>query len=94
MSTADIYGDPGLFQKLYPRLLTAAVLEAISTPPDQAMAPSTLDVSTLLARADRGKPTEERLREGLSAITREDGSGLQFRCMCDKVELHRQSLMK
>ena len=90
LSTADVYGDPVLFRKLFPRLLASAALEAISAPAANAQAPSTLDVSKLLAMADKGKPVEE----AGSAVIRESNRTLQFRCLYDKVELHRQSLVK
>jgi hypothetical protein len=89
LSTADVYADPALFKKLYPRLLAAAALEAMSAPAEPARAPSALDASKLLAAADKGKSAAP----GSAAIL-ESSRALQFRFLQDNVEWHRQSLAK
>ncbi len=85
LSSADIYGDPALFRKLYPRLLAAAALEAISTPSGNNAPPSVADAAKLLAAADGGRPAGD-LREG--------GKTLQSRFLLENVEVHRQSFLK
>lgn len=85
ISSSDIYGDPALFRKLYPRLLAAAALEAMSTPTQADSPPSVADATRLLAAADHGKPSGALL---------ENDRTLQVRCVVDSVEVHRQSTVK
>lgn len=77
-AVADLYADPGLFRKLYPRLLAAAAIEAMSVPPKASKAPSPAELAKLLRSADAksGK-----------------GAPLQFRFRHGDVELHRQVLL-
>jgi hypothetical protein len=89
LSTSDIYADPALFRKLYPRLLAAAALEAMSLPSEAVAAPAALDASKLLAAADKAKPTSPA-----TASIRESSGAVQFRFLQDNVEWHRQSLAK
>lgn len=89
LSTADVYADPALFKKLFPRLLASAALEAMSTPATSTSAPPVREVTRFLIATDQVKPAAT----GPSAI-REDSGSLQFRFLCDKVELHRQALAK
>lgn len=85
LSSADVYGDPALFRKLYPQLLAAAALEAMSTPSTADAPPSVADATKLLAAADGGTP---------SGVLREGDRTLQARFVVDSVEVHRQSLVK
>jgi hypothetical protein len=87
LSGADLYADPGLFRKLYPRLLASAALEAISVPSREPKALTAADVLKFLAAADRAKPAG-------AASVREGARTLQFRTMHGGMELHRQSLAK
>jgi len=89
LSTSDVYADPALFKKLYPRLLAAAALEAMSVPAEAVAAPTALDASKLLAAADKAKPASPA-----TASMRESSGTLQFRFLQDNVEWHRQSLAK
>jgi hypothetical protein len=89
LSTADVYADPALFRKLYPRLLAAAALEAMSIPAETVAAPPALDASKLLAAADKAKPASPA-----TASIRESSGAVQFRFLQDNVEWHRQSLAK
>jgi hypothetical protein len=89
LSTADVYADPALFRKLYPRLLAAAALEAMSVPAEAVAAPPALDASKLLAAADKAKPASPA-----AAAMREGSGTVQFRFLQDNVEWHRQSLAK
>jgi hypothetical protein len=86
LSTSDVYADPALFKKMYPRLLAAAALEAMSVPAEAVVAPTALDASKLLAAADKAKPASPAIRESSGTV--------QFRFLQDNVEWHRQSLAK
>lgn len=89
LSTADVYADPALFKQLYPRLLAAAALEAMSVPAETVAPPTALDASKLLTAADTAKPAAPA-----SADIRESRRALQFRFLQGNVEWHRQSLAK
>jgi len=89
LSTADVYADPALFRKLFPRLLAAAALEAMSVPAENVLVPSAMDASKLLAAADKGKPAAPS-----STAILESSRALQFRFLQDNVEWHRQSVAK
>jgi hypothetical protein len=89
VSTSDVYADPALFRKLYPRLLASAAMEAMCSPADAASAPAVADVSKLLVAADKGKPAD-----AAPAAVREGNRTLQFRFLFENAELHRQSLVK
>ena len=89
VSTADVYADPALFRKLYPRLIASAALEAISAPATDSLPPSIPEVTRFLVAAGRAKPADSG-----SDSVREDARSVQFRFLCDKVELHRQALAK
>lgn len=56
--TSDVYADPALFRKLYPRLLASAALDAISTPAKDVEPPSPDAVAKMLAAA---KPADSEL---------------------------------
>ncbi len=89
VSTADVYADPSLFRKLYPRLLASAALEAMSAPVQPSGAPSVRDVTRFLVKADQAKPSGK----GAGGV-REDAKSVQFSFAADSVELHRQALAK
>ncbi len=92
ISTADLYGDPGLFRKLFPRLLDAAALEAIAAPKEDSPWPATADVASFLENAGKGPSREETPRGGLRARTVENERTLLFESRWNDRVLHRQSL--
>src|SRR5204862_1735811 len=54
-ASADLYDDPGLFKKVYPRLLESAAMASMSVKPDPKTAPAAEAASGFLAEADKGK---------------------------------------
>ncbi len=94
LSTADLYADPGLFRKLFVRLIDTAALEAIAQPPASLKPPSTADVAAFLARAEEGQKKQEKLREGLEAWITDGKETADFRCRYNEVDLHRQAIAK
>src|SRR4029078_1501393 len=65
--SADVYANSGLFRRLWPKLLRARVVEAVSEKKDaRKVAPVKEDaVTTCLADAAKGKRTERKLLEDL-----------------------------
>ncbi len=72
INSADIYLSNHLFTKLWPKMLKAAVTEAISLSdkPKAATEPTTAAISKFLAEADRGTKKERQTVAGSKVITR------------------------
>src|SRR5262249_30191472 len=79
INSADVYPSNGLFRKMWGKLLTASVIEAIGhrgepagTPPDVAA------VTVFLAAAESGKTSEKALNAGVRLETREAATAYLF----------------
>ena len=61
INSADVYPSNALFRKMWPKLLVAAVTEAIGSEPDKAAAPapSAAGVTEFLATAEKGSAQEQ-----------------------------------
>lgn len=72
INSADIYLSNHLFTKVWPKMLKAAVTEAISLSdkPKAATEPTTGDIGKFLAEADRGAKKERQTVAGSKVITR------------------------
>ncbi len=72
VNSADIYVSNHLFSKLWPKLLKAAVTEAISLAdqPNAESEPTSADISSFLSAADNGTPQERRTVANTKVITR------------------------
>ena len=92
-STADLYDDPALFRKIFPRLLDSATMEALTKKPEAKAAPSTADASAFLVDADTGKSKTDEVRKGLQMRTCENEKGVQFDYEWEGRRLHRQALL-
>ena len=93
-STADVYSDPGLFRKLFPRLLESATLEALSLKSDPKPAPESAQAATFLAEAEKGTVKTEKVRDGLQASTTDSGGSVRFDYRWKDGSLHQQTLKK
>ena len=93
-STADVYADPGLFRKLFPRLLESAALEAISLKTESKAAPAAGDAAAFLAEAEKGTTTNQKIKDGLEANTTDNAKSVQFEYRWQNGSLHRQTLSK
>jgi hypothetical protein len=93
-TTADVYADPGLFRKLFLRLLESASLEALSLKTESNPAPAGKEAATFLGEAEKGKTTNEKIREGLEANTTDNPKSVQFDYRWQNESLHRQTLSK
>jgi hypothetical protein len=72
LNSADVYPSNGLFRKMWAKLLTASVIEAIGHKDKPAVAPpSVAAVTAFLAAAEAGKPTETALNAGARLETRD-----------------------
>ena len=66
LNSADVYPSNGLFRKMWPKLLNASVVEALSEkqkeekPVPAAEAPTPADILAFLKEAERGKQAEAR----------------------------------
>ncbi|MBK9163129.1 MAG: hypothetical protein IPM21_04330 [Acidobacteria bacterium] len=72
INSADIYVSNHLFNKVWPKMLNAAVTEAISLA-DQEEAesePTAGDISTFLSEADKGTPKERQTVAKSKVVTR------------------------
>ena len=92
-STADLYDDPALFRKIFPRLLDSATMEALTVKPEAKPAPAADAASTFLVEADKGKSKEEEIRKGLNLRTCENEKGVQFDYSWQGRRVHRQALL-
>jgi hypothetical protein len=93
-STSDIYADPGLFRKLFPRLLESATLEALTLKAEAKPAPDGAQAAAFLGEAEKGQTSNQKIREGLEANTIDNDKSVQFDYRWKNESLHRQTLSK
>jgi hypothetical protein len=79
LNSADVYPSNGLFRKMWNKLLTASVIEAIGHKDDpRVAAPSIETVTAFLAAAENGKSSEKPLNAGARLETREADKAYMF----------------
>jgi ARG and Rhodanese-Phosphatase-superfamily-associated Protein domain len=79
LNSADIYPSNGLFRKMWTKLLTASVIEAIGHKDEPAVAPpDSAAASAFLAAAEAGKSSEKSLNAGVKLQTREADKAYLF----------------
>ena len=79
LNSADVYPSNGLFRKMWTKLLTASVIEAIGHKDDPAVAPPAVEAATaFLAAAEAGKASEKSLNAGVKLQTREADKAYLF----------------
>jgi hypothetical protein len=79
LNSADVYPSNGLFRKMWTKLVTASVIEAIGHKDEPAVAAPALDVvATFLADAESGKLSEKPLVAGARLETREAANAYLF----------------
>ena len=72
LNSADVYPSNGLFRKMWTKLLTASVIEAIGHKDEAAGTPPSVEtVTAFLAAAEAGKASEKALNAGVRLETRE-----------------------
>jgi hypothetical protein len=79
LNSADVYPSNGLFRKMWTKLLTASVIEAIGHKDEPAVAPpDSAAASAFLAAAEAGKSSEKSLNAGVKLQTREADKAYLF----------------
>jgi len=98
LNSADIYVSNALFKKLWPRMLKAAAVEAVSHSRGVRLAEGAKpkDVTSFIADADRGKAKSRPASGASSVVTREDKDNVVFEARDDKSKLivHRNYVKK
>lgn len=90
--TADLYTDPGLFRKMFPRILDSSALEAIGVAAvKEAKAPEAVACADFLRKAGEGSRKDESLNADLKKCTLENAETLRFEYHYQGKEVHRQS---
>lgn len=98
INSADVYGAPALFRKMWPKLLQASVVEAIAerkegTPAD---VPTVESVRTFMANAEGGKRAERQVGDGVTIQTRDADKSqfLESRAKSTSGYVHRSYVAK
>jgi hypothetical protein len=78
INSADVYGQPALFRKLWPRLIEASATEAVAEQSAESAGAVTVgDVQTFLAAAEAGAATAQDL-PGVRLMTRDADAAMLF----------------
>jgi hypothetical protein len=95
LNSADAYSSNGLFRKMWSKLLTASVIEAIShKDAPRAAAPAIEAVMAFLSDADRGKASQKPLNAGVQLDTREGDEAYYFETARAGEWVHRNYIAK
>jgi hypothetical protein len=79
LNSADVYPSNGLFRKMWMKLVTASVIEAIGHKDEPAVAAPSIDaVTAFLTAAEAGKASEKALNAGVRLETREADKAYLF----------------
>jgi len=95
INSAEIYVSNGLFRKMWPKLLAASAIEAISHRADaKDEAPPVKAVAEFIAAGDGGTATEKPLNFGVRRVTHESDKAYQFETTLADGWVHRSYLSK
>lgn len=98
INSADVYVSNSLFKKLWPRMLKAAAVEAVSVSNVRATrAPVRPDaVKSFLSDSDAGKPSERAASGGASVVTRDQKDNVVYEARDEKQKMvvHRNYVKK
>jgi len=96
ISGGDVYASPGLFRKMWPKLLAASVTEAIGNNDSASADPPSTDQLAAFIKAIESAPESERvLNSNVTVATREgDGSLYAETRRADGAWVHRNYLAK
>ncbi len=94
--TADVYGSPVLFAKVWPRLLQASAIEAFADLPKDKKFPtvSAAAVKTFLEEADKGKATNQDVTKEIRQQTNSAERVLRFETIDQKGASLRRNYLK
>jgi hypothetical protein len=78
--SADVYGSPALFRKVWPRLLRASAIEAVTelTKEKKFPAQNVQAFATFMEEANKGKVTSQDAAKGLRQTTNDAARVLRF----------------
>ena len=99
INSADIYASNALFQKLWPKLLQASAIEAVSElrRGEKFDAPKPAEVQGFLQDGDKGPEKEKNVSERVQMVTRDSKDNISFdtrdRAKSDVV-VHRNIIKK
>ena len=99
INSADVYGTSALFRKLWPKLLEASAVEALSERDAQKASATTTvdDVHSSLAEAESGELTTKDITKRVRLVTRENPKAVFFETRDrarDEAWIHRNYLTK
>jgi hypothetical protein len=96
INSADLYGSPELFRKMWPKLLKAAAVEAVAELQKGKSfdVPTVAQVEAALAAAKTGKTSEEKVSKRVKEVTCETKDSVFFETSDQDVALHRNLLVK
>jgi hypothetical protein len=80
VNSVDVYASRQLFGKLWPKLLQASAVEALSETKKDAKfeAAKSADVATCIADAEKGKPSSKAVTGRVEMVTKESKDNLLF----------------
>lgn len=80
VTSAEVYGSPALFKKLWPKLLKASAVEAVSEQKKDAKfeRPTAEQARAFLADAGRGKQSDRKVNERIHELRREGKNAILF----------------
>ncbi len=84
INSADVYASPELFRKLWPKLLEAAALEALSEAASVGVTcstPTAREVAEWLRQARRGRKTKHIVTPRVTLVVREGKGQISFETM-------------
>jgi hypothetical protein len=99
VNSADVYGSSALFRKLWPKLLKASAVEAITELKKGAKfeAVRAETVKAFFAEAEKGKASDNEVTARVRMVTRETENNVLFETRDEKQKdawLHRSYVMK
>ncbi len=99
INSADLYSSSVLFQKLWPKMLEACSVEAISelNEAGKARKVTVNDVVTWLDEADKGKETKRPVNDNIHLKVKESGKDIVYETYDDslkKIYIHKNFLKK
>lgn len=96
ISSADVYGSHALFQKMWPKMLKAAAIEATAEleKGKSFESPTIGQVEAAIADAETGKASEENVTKRVKTVTRESKSNLLFETKDNDATVHRNYVVK
>jgi hypothetical protein len=99
INSADVYGTSALFRKLWPKLLEASAVEALSERDTQKASATTTvdDIHSSLTEAENGEMTTKDITRRVRLVTRENTKAVFFETRDlarDEAWIHRNYLTK